>query len=336
MLNFKFMEINRLLKNKKILVTGGAGFIGSNLCEYLVKCEAEVRCLDNFATGHVHNIENLLARDNFSLIKGDIRNLEDCLKASKGVDFILHQAALGSVPRSIEDPITSNDVNVGGFLNMLVAARDNKVQRFVYAASSSTYGDSVNLPKVEDVIGKPLSPYAITKYVNELYADNFKRTYNLDTVGLRYFNVYGRKQDPNGAYAAVIPLFVKQLMRHESPVINGDGSYSRDFTYIDNVIQMNVLAITTQNKDALNQVYNTAVGDRTTLVELLNYLKEHLSEYDPKIADIEIIHGPNRVGDIPHSLASIDKAKRLLAYQPTHTIDKGLKVAVKWYWGSLK
>jgi len=330
------MEINRLLKNKKILVTGGAGFIGSNLCEYLVKCEAEVRCLDNFATGHVHNIENLLARDNFSLIKGDIRNLEDCLKASKGVDFILHQAALGSVPRSIEDPITSNDVNVGGFLNMLVAARDNKVQRFVYAASSSTYGDSVNLPKVEDVIGKPLSPYAITKYVNELYADNFKRTYNLDTVGLRYFNVYGRKQDPNGAYAAVIPLFVKQLMRHESPVINGDGSYSRDFTYIDNVIQMNVLAITTQNKDALNQVYNTAVGDRTTLVELLNYLKEHLSEYDPKIADIEIIHGPNRVGDIPHSLASIDKAKRLLAYQPTHTIDKGLKVAVKWYWGSLK
>ena len=326
------MEINRLLKNKKILVTGGAGFIGSNLCEYLVKCEAEVRCLDNFATGHVHNIENLLARDNFSLIKGDIRNLEDCLKASKGVDFILHQAALGSVPRSIEDPITSNDVNVGGFLNMLVAARDNKVQRSVYAASSSTYGDSINLPKVEDVIGKPLSPYAITKYVNELYADNFKRTYNLDTVGLRYFNVYGRKQDPNGAYAAVIPLFVKQLMKHESPVINGDGSYSRDFTYIDNVIQMNVLAITTQNKEALNQIYNTAVGDRTTLVELLNYLKEYLAEYDPKIADIEIKHGPNRIGDIPHSLASIEKAREMLGYKPSHAIQKGLKEAVSWYW----
>ena len=329
------MEINRQLKNKKILVTGGAGFIGSNLCEYLIKCQAEVRCLDNFSTGHLHNIEYLLKSVNFSLIKGDIRNLDDCLKASKGVDFILHQAALGSVPRSIEDPITSNEVNVTGFLNMLVAARDNKVQRFVYAASSSTYGDSENLPKIENIIGKPLSPYAITKYVNELYAENFKRTYNLDTVGLRYFNVYGRKQDPNGAYAAVIPLFVKQLIKYESPIINGDGSYSRDFTYIDNVIQMNILAITTKNKEALNQVYNTAVGDRTTLVELLNYLKEYLAEYDPKIADIEIKHGPNRIGDIPHSLASIEKAKNLLAYQPSHTIKEGLKEAVKWYWNNL-
>ena len=329
------MKINSLLKNKKILVTGGAGFIGSNLCEYFVKCEAEVRCLDNFATGHLHNIEHLLARDNFSLIEGDIRNLEDCLKASKSVDFILHQAALGSVPRSIEDPITSNEVNVSGFLNMLVAAKDNKVKRFVYAASSSTYGDSVNLPKVEDVIGKPLSPYAITKYVNELYADNFKLIYNLDTVGLRYFNVYGRKQDPNGAYAAVIPLFVKQLMRHESPVINGDGSYSRDFTYIDNVIQMNVLAITTQNKEALNQVYNTAEGYRTTLVELVNYLKTYLSVFDSKIADIEVEYGSNRKGDIPHSLASIDKAMELLAYKPSHGLKEGLKEAVMWYWGNL-
>ena len=329
------MNINSLLKNKKILVTGGAGFIGSNLCEYFVKCEAEVRCLDNFATGHLHNIEHLLARDNFSLIEGDIRNLEDCLKASKSVDFILHQAALGSVPRSIEDPITSNEVNVSGFLNMLVAARDNKVKRFVYAASSSTYGDSVNLPKVEDVIGKPLSPYAITKYVNELYADNFKLTYNLDTVGLRYFNVYGRKQDPNGAYAAVIPLFVKQLMRHESPVINGDGSYSRDFTYIDNVIQMNVLAITTQDKEALNQVYNTAVGDRTTLVELVNYLKTYLSVFDSKIADIEVEYGSNRKGDIPHSLASIEKAQTLLGYQPSHSIQEGIKQAVSWYYKNL-
>lgn len=329
------MELNTGIKNKTILVTGGAGFIGANLCEYLVKCGAEVRCLDNFATGHLHNIEHLLGSYNFSLIKADIRNLEDCLKASKGVDFILHQAALGSVPRSIEDPITSNDVNVGGFLNMLVAARDNKVQRFVYAASSSTYGDSENLPKVEDIIGKPLSPYAITKYVNELYADNFKLTYNLDTIGLRYFNVYGRKQDPNGAYAAVIPLFVKQLMKHESPVINGDGSYSRDFTYIDNVIQMNVLAITTQNKEALNQVYNTAVGDRTTLIELLNYLKKYLAVYDPKIADIKIKHGPNRIGDIPHSLASIEKAREMLGYKPSHNIERGIKSATCWYWNNL-
>lgn len=329
------MEINRLLKNKKILVTGGAGFIGSNLCEYLVKCEAEVSCLDNFSTGHLHNIEALLNCDNFSLIEGDIRNLEDCLKASNGVDYILHQAALGSVPRSIEDPIKTNEVNVSGFLNILVAARDNKVKRFVYAASSSTYGDSENLPKVEEVIGKPLSPYAITKYVNELYADNFKLIYNLDTVGLRYFNVYGRKQDPNGAYAAVIPLFVKQLMKHESPVINGDGSYSRDFTYIDNVIQMNVLAITTMNKDALNQVYNSAVGDRTTLVELVNYLKIYLSVFDSKIAEIDVVYGPNRKGDIPHSLASIDKAMELLAYKPSHGIKEGLKEAVMWYWENL-
>ena len=269
------------------------------------------------------------------MIEGDIRNLETCQNACVGMDFILHQAALGSVPRSIEDPITSNEVNVTGFLNMLVAARDNKVKRFIYAASSSTYGDSEVLPKVENSIGKPLSPYAITKYVNELYADNFKRTYNLDTVGLRYFNVYGRKQDPNGAYAAVIPLFVKQLMKHKSPVINGDGSFSRDFTYIDNVIQMNVLAITTQNTEALNQVYNTAVGDRTTLVELVNYLKEYLTQYDPKIETIKIINGPNRIGDIPHSLASIEKAKRLLDYGPSHNIKKGLKEAVKWYWNNL-
>ena len=329
------MRVNPELKNKKILVTGGAGFIGSNLCDYLVECESEVKCLDNFSTGHLHNIEALLEKDNFTLIEGDIRNLETCQNACVGMDFILHQAALGSVPRSIEDPITSNEVNVTGFLNMLVAARDNKVKRFIYAASSSTYGDSEGLPKVENSIGKPLSPYAITKYVNELYADNFKRTYNLDTVGLRYFNVYGRKQDPNGAYAAVIPLFVKQLMKHKSPVINGDGSFSRDFTYIDNVIQMNVLAITTQNTEALNQVYNTAVGDRTTLVELVNYLKEYLTQYDPKIETIKIINGPNRIGDIPHSLASIEKAKRLLDYGPSHNIKKGLKEAVKWYWNNL-
>ena len=219
---------------------------------------------------------------------------------------------------------------------MLVAARDAEVTRFVYAASSSTYGDHEALPKVEETIGKPLSPYAITKYVNELYADNFFTTYGLNTIGLRYFNVFGRRQDPNGAYAAVIPLFVKQFMNHESPVINGDGTYSRDFTYIDNVVQMNLRAITTENKEALNQVYNTAVGDRTTLVQLTDLLKKYLSKYDAKIAEVEVVHGPNRKGDIPHSLASVEKAKKLLNYNPTHTIDNGVEEAVEWYWGNLK
>jgi len=329
------MRFKSELRNKNILITGGAGFIGSNLCEYLVDCGSNVKCLDNFSTGHLHNIKILLEKDNFTLLEGDIRDLEACQNACKDVDFVLHQAALGSVPRSLEYPITSNEVNVSGFLNMLVAARDNNVNRFIYAASSSTYGDSEGLPKVENIIGKPLSPYAITKYVNELYADIFSKAYNLDTIGLRYFNVYGKKQDPNGAYAAVIPLFVKQLMKYKSPVINGDGTFSRDFTYIDNVIQMNILALTTQNKEALNQVYNTAVGDRTTLIELVNYLKEYLTKYDPKIKTVQIIHGPKRIGDIPHSLASIEKAKSLLSYQPSHTINKGLKEAVDWYWKNL-
>ncbi|RBP27066.1 UDP-N-acetylglucosamine 4-epimerase [Oceanihabitans sediminis] len=329
------LEEFKKLENKNILVTGGAGFIGSNLCETLLKLNVKVTCLDNFATGHRHNIEPFLSNDNFTLIEGDIRDLDTCHKACANQDFILHQAALGSVPRSIADPITSNDVNVGGFLNMLVAARDAEVARFVYAASSSTYGDHEALPKVEETIGKPLSPYAITKYVNELYADNFFATYGLNTIGLRYFNVFGRRQDPNGAYAAVIPLFVKQFMNHESPVINGDGTYSRDFTYIDNVVQMNLRAITTENKAALNQVYNTAVGDRTTLVQLTDLLKKHLSKYDSKIAEVEVVHGPNRKGDIPHSLASVEKAKKLLNYHPTHTIDNGIEEAVEWYWGNL-
>ena len=324
------------LQNKKVLVTGGAGFIGSNLCEALLKIGSTVICLDNFATGHKKNIAPFLPSEKFTLIEGDIRDLKTCQEACKNVDFILHQAALGSVPRSIEDPITSNDVNVSGFLNMLVAARDNNVKRFVYAASSSTYGDSENLPKVEDIIGKPLSPYAITKYVNELYADNFKRTYNLDTIGLRYFNVFGRRQDPNGAYAAVIPKFVIQFMNHESPTINGDGTFSRDFTYIDNVVQMNLLAITTDNQNALNEVYNTAVGDRTTIKSMAEDLRTYLSAYDSKISEIEIKHGPNRKGDIPHSLASIDKAKQNLNYQPTHIFKEGLQEAVDWYWNNLQ
>ena len=319
-----------------ILITGGAGFIGTNLCEYFLSKGYFVVCFDNFATGHKHNIAEFLVHENFKLIEGDIRNLEQCKNAVIGVDYVLHQAALGSVPRSINDPIISNEVNVSGFLNMLVASRDAGVQRFIYAASSSTYGDSESLPKVEDKIGKPLSPYAITKYVNELYAEIFSNTYGFETIGLRYFNVFGRRQDPNGAYAAVIPKFVMQLMKHESPVINGDGNFSRDFTYIDNVIQMNELAMLTQNPEAINTVYNTAYGDRTTLNDMVSYLKEYLSEFDSAIAGIDVMHGPNRVGDIPHSLASIDKAKRLLNYTPEYSFQDGLKEAVKWYWNNLK
>lgn len=330
------MDFKEKLNNKNILVTGGAGFIGSNLCEELLNLGANVTCLDNFATGFRENLEAFKDNPNFKLIEGDIRNLEDCKTACENQDFVLHEAALGSVPRSINDPITSNDVNVGGFLNMLVAARDSGVKRFVYAASSSTYGDSESLPKVEDKIGKPLSPYAITKYVNELYADVFKRTYDFDTIGLRYFNVFGRKQNPNGAYAAVIPKFVMQLMNHESPVINGGGEYSRDFTYIDNVILMNLLALTSDNEESVNQVYNTAFGERTTLNDLVKYLKQYLSDFDPKIADVEVIYGDYRKGDVPHSLASIDKAKELLNYDPKLSMKDGLKEAVNWYWEHLK
>lgn len=325
-----------MLSNSNILVTGGAGFIGSNLCETLIHLENKVTCLDNFATGKIENIQTLLSHPNFKLITGDIRNLSDCQKAVKDMDYVLHEAALGSVPRSINDPITTNDVNVNGFLNMLVAARDAKVKRFVYAASSSTYGDSTSLPKVEEVIGRPLSPYAITKYVNELYADVFARTYGIETIGLRYFNVFGRKQNPDGAYAAVIPLFVKQLMNHQSPLINGDGKYSRDFTYIDNVIQMNLLALTSEKPEAVNTVYNTAFGDRTTLNQLVHFLRDFLGEYDPAIKDIQIQYGPKRAGDIPHSLASIEKAKSLLGYQPKFSMKEGLKEAVSWYWHHLK
>jgi len=328
-------SMNIELSNKSVLVTGGAGFIGSNLCEALLEKGNKVICLDNFFTGKRENITPLLDNSDFKLIDGDIRNLEDCLKASKGADYILHQAALGSVPRSIKDPITSNDVNVSGFLNMLVAARDNGVKRFVFAASSSTYGDSESMPKVEDIIGKPLSPYAITKYVNELYADIFSKNYGLETIGLRYFNVFGRKQDPNGAYAAVIPKFVSQLISGESPVINGDGNYSRDFTYIDNVIQANLLSLVTTNEKAINTVYNVAYGDRNTLNDLMGYLKEYLSEFDSKISTVEVIYGPNRIGDIPHSHASVEKAKELLSYNPQFNLQKGLKEAVKWYWKNL-
>lgn len=325
-----------ILKNKRILVTGGAGFIGSNLCEALLSYNSVVVCLDNLSTGKKNHIEPFLKNPNFRFIEGDIQHIEDCKKACVGVDYILHQAALGSVPRSIENPINTNNVNISGFLNMLVAAKDAKVKRFIYAASSSTYGDHKALPKVEHVIGKPLSPYAITKYVNELYAEIFHKTYNIDSIGLRYFNVFGRRQDPNGAYAAVIPKFVQQFINHESPVINGDGSYSRDFTYIDDVIQINILALLTKNAQALNTIYNVAYGKQTTLLELATLLKTYLSNFDASIKTITIKHGNNRLGDIPHSLASIDKATQLLHYNPKYTLKSGLKEAVKWYWENLK
>lgn len=320
----------------KILITGGAGFIGSNLCEELLKLGHKIVCLDNFSTGKKENIISFLDNENFTLIEGDIRNLETCYKATESIDFVLHQAALGSVPRSIKDPIMTNEVNVSGFLNVLYASQQAGVKRFVYAASSSTYGDSTIMPKEEDLIGKPLSPYAVTKYVNELYADVFSRTYGIETIGLRYFNVFGKRQDPNGAYAAVIPLFVKKLINYESPVINGDGNNSRDFTFIDNVVQMNLLALFTKSSVAVNQIYNTAVGERTSLKELVSYLKEYLAEYDSNISKVEILHGSERKGDIPHSLASIDKAKKLLGYTPTHTVSNGLKEAVDWYWKNLR
>lgn len=321
----------------KVLVTGGAGFIGSNLCEALLKNGCSVRCLDNFVTGKWQNIIPLISQfpESFEIQVGDIRNVTDCNKSVEGVDYVMHEAALGSVPRSIKDPITTNDVNIGGFLNMLVASRDAGVKRFIFAASSSTYGDSTSLPKIEDVIGKPLSPYAITKYVDELYADVFARTYGTEYIGLRYFNVFGRRQDPHGAYAAVIPLFVKKFMNHEAPNINGDGEYSRDFTYIENVIQMNMLAMTTTNPNAVNQIYNTAFGERTTLNQLVDYLREFLGAKDKKILDIEPTHGPNRVGDIPHSLACIDKAKNLMGYTPKYSMRDGLREAVEWYWNNL-
>lgn len=323
------------MKSIKVLVTGAAGFIGSNLCEFLLNNNYNVTGLDNFSNGHRYNIEPFIQHPNFTFIEGDIRDLDTCHRVVAGCNYVLHQAALGSVPRSIKDPITSNDVNVSGFLNMLVACKDAGVKKMVYAASSSTYGDSESLPKVEDKIGRPLSPYAITKFVNELYADVFYKTYGLNTIGLRYFNVFGRKQDPNGAYAAVIPKFTSSLMKKESPIINGDGTYSRDFTYIDNVIQANVKAMLVDSPESENQVFNVAYGDRTTLIELIEYLKKHLSKFDSDIRDVVIKHGPNRAGDIPHSLASIEKAKRLLGYEPKFNIDQGLKEAVEWYWNNL-
>jgi UDP-N-acetylglucosamine 4-epimerase len=320
------------LNKYSFLVTGGAGFIGSNLVEYLVKYKArKVRVLDNLSTGHMQNIRDYFSNPVFEFINGDIRNPETCLSAATGMDFVFHEAALGSVPRSIADPVTTNEVNISGFINMLVAVKDAGVKRMVYAASSSTYGDSKDLPKVEEKIGKPLSPYAVTKYVNELYADVFARTYKMELIGLRYFNVFGPRQDPNGAYAAVIPKFVDQLLNNQSPVINGDGNHSRDFTFVENVVQANMLAVFAGSPEATNAVYNVAYGDRTTLNQLAQSLIKFLSETTPSIADIKVIHGPTRDGDIPHSLASIEKAKKNLGYSPGFNFADGLRIAVEWY-----
>lgn len=321
---------------RKILVTGGAGFIGSNLCEELVKKGNYVVCLDNFSTGRIENIQGLLDNNRFKLIEGDIRNLDTCLKAVNGVDVVFHEAALGSIPRSIDDPITTNAVNISGFLNMLVAAKNAKIDRFIFAASSSAYGDNETIPKVEDTIGKPLSPYALTKYVDELYAHVFSITYGLKYIGIRYFNVFGRRQDPNSAYAAVIPLFIKKILKHERPIINGDGSNSRDFTYIDNIIHINMLALETLSPQAFNQIYNGAGGENTSVLELEQLITKNLSAYDNCIDCIVPIFGPNRIGDIKHSKASISKAKELLGYTPVCTFEDGLKKTIYWYLTNLK
>lgn len=351
--------------SEKILITGGAGFIGSNLVDHFLEKGHRVVCLDDLSTGYEHNISHHYGDPNFTFVRGDIRNPETCRKAVEGCTYVSHHAALGSVPRSIDDPANTNSVNIDGFLNVLIAARDAKVKRFVYAASSSTYGDSRKLPKVEEEIGRPLSPYAITKYVNELYADVFARTYGMQCIGLRYFNVFGKRQDPNGAYAAVIPLWVKKLMDHESPVINGDGSYSRDFTYIENVVQANEKALFTAGEEILkrqreyynlelekhkyllqrkngsdksedhsdnfSEVFNIAFGGNTTLLELFNALREQLARYDSAIASVQPVFGPVRVGDVPHSQASILKAQELLGYRPEYDVGKGFNLTAEWY-----
>ena len=327
---------------KTWLVTGVAGFIGSNLLETLLVNDQKVVGLDNFSTGHQHNLDQVRARvsepqwEAFTFIEGDICDLKTCEMACQGVDYVLHQAALGSVPRSIEDPITTNENNISGYLNMLVAAKTAEVSRFVYAASSSTYGDHPDLPKVEDKIGSPLSPYAVTKVVNELYADVFARTYDFKTIGLRYFNIFGQRQDPNGAYAAVIPKWVASILDNETVYINGDGETSRDFCYIENVMQMNILAATTQNPDATNQVYNVALNHRTTLTELFYFIQDKLKARVTELEDTKPVYRDFRAGDVRHSQADISKAQNLLGYQPSHVIDEGLEEAMDWYVNDLK
>jgi len=324
------------LTGKKILVTGGAGFIGSNLIESFLAAGNEVTCLDNFSTGRKENIADFSGNSNFRLIEGDIRDFNSCTESVRDIDIVFHQAALGSVPRSIADPVSTTDVNIGGFVKMLFASKEAGVKRFIYAASSSTYGDSTELPKIEERIGKPLSPYAVTKLTDELFAENFAQVYNMDIIGLRYFNVFGRRQDPDGPYAAVIPRFLRMLRSHQRPVINGNGLNSRDFTYIDNVVTANRLAAEVTGKEALNQVYNVACGERTTLNRMFELLRSFAGRFDENVLKIEPVYGQERAGDIPHSHASIEKAKRLLGYTPVYNVEKGLSEAVEWYWNNLK
>jgi UDP-N-acetylglucosamine 4-epimerase len=339
----RYESLKQQLKaeQKTWLVTGAAGFIGSNLLEVLLKLDQRVVGLDNLSTGHQCNLDEVQSLvtpgqwANFNFIQGDIRMIDDCRRACDGVNYVLHQAALGSVPRSIKDPITTNQNNIDGFLNMLVASRDAKVKRFVYAASSSTYGDHPSLPKVEDKIGKPLSPYAITKLVNELYAEVFARSYGFRTIGLRYFNIFGRRQDPNGAYAAVIPKWIASMLESTPTYINGDGETSRDFCYIDNAIQANLLAAVASSEDATNQVYNVAVGDQTSLNQLYLLLRENLSKYFPYLSEARPIYRDFRSGDVRHSLADISKGNKLLGYKPTHRISDGLRESMDWYIGFL-
>ena len=327
-----------LQRNTKTwLITGVAGFIGSNLLETLLLFDQRVIGLDNYSTGHFKNMEEVQGLvsneqwERFSFVEGDIRDLDTCLKVSVGVDFVLHQAALSSVPRSIEDPLLTNENNITGFINMLVAARDCSVKRFVYAASSSTYGDHPALPKIEDNIGHPLSPYAVTKYVNELYADVFAKTYGMEVIGLRYFNIFGKRQDPNGAYAAVIPKWFAGLVNGETVAIYGDGETSRDFCYIDNCVQANLLAACTQKNDAINKVYNIAYGERTTLNDLFLYIRERVAVHHPHVKDVEAVHREFRAGDVKHSLADISKAKKNLGYGPQYSVKVGLDEAAEWY-----
>lgn len=326
---------SKLIHNSRVLVTGGAGFIGSNLVEALLQQDNEVICLDNLLTGKRKNIEPFLGQPGFIFIEGDIREPDMCKKAVKGVDYVLHQAALGSVPRSIKDPATSTGVNIDGFVNMLVAAKDEGVKRFVYASSSSVYGDHPDLPKHEDKIGTPLSPYAITKYTNEVFAKNFASLYGIECIGLRYFNVFGKRQDPEGPYAAAIPRFIRAIMKYESPKIFGDGEQSRDFTFIDNVLKMNQLAATATSPEAVNQVYNVACGERTTVNKMVSDLIEMLSAFDSRVANVKPAYTDPRPGDILHSLASIDKANTLLGYTPDYLFSEGLQKAIKWYWENL-
>lgn len=316
---------NTDVSNKKVLITGGAGFIGSNIAEYLLLHNAKVVVLDNLATGKKENIEPFLSNPNFSFIEGDIRDFDTCKNACIGIDIICHQAAIGSVPRSVKDPITTNNVNIGGFVNMLFAAKEAGIKRFVYASSSSVYGDEKTLPKKEERIGKPLSPYAVTKYANEVYADVFSKTYGMEIIGLRYFNIFGPKQDPYGEYAAVMPLFIKALLNNEAPFVNGDGEQTRDFTYIHNAVQANILAMTTTNNQAFNNAYNIAVGGRFSI----NYMYEAIQKYLHK--DIKAIHREARVGDIRDSQADISKAQELLNYQPNYTFEEGLPSTIAYF-----